>query len=104
MIKSLPLIVPEGCTLSADALAEQFGRASRLAPAVVDVSRSAGRLEIAFGAGVDDALVRELIATEQTCCTFLALDYSDRVLRIESEDPRGAEVMDRLAGYFGERR
>ena len=103
-MKSLPLIAPEGCTLSADALAQQFGRASRLAPAVAEVSRSAGRLKVSFGDQVDDALVCELIATEQTCCSFLGLDYAGRVLRIESEDPRGGEVMDRLASYFGEGR
>ena len=103
-MRALPLIVPDGCALSSEALAEQFGRASRLAPAVAEVSRTAGRLEVSFGAGVDDALVRELIATEQTCCSFLALEYSERVLRIESDDPRGAEVMDRLAAYFGEGR
>jgi hypothetical protein len=103
-MKSLPLIAPAGCTLSPDALAEQVGRASRLAPAVADVSRSATGLRVAFGAGVDDALIEELIATEQTCCSFLELGYEGRVLQIESSDPRGPEVMDRLAAYFGEGR
>ena len=103
-MRSLPLIAPEGCTLSPDALREQFGRASRLAPAVAKVSRSTTGLRVAFGGEVDDALVEELIETERGCCSFLALDYSGRMLRIESEDPRGGEVMDRLASYFGEGR
>ena len=103
-MKSLPLIAPAGCTLSPDALAEQFGRASRLAPAITDVSRSATGLRVAFGPGADDALVDELIATEQTCCSFLELGYEGGVLQIDSSDPRGPEVMDRLAAYFGEGR
>jgi hypothetical protein len=103
-MRALPLIAPDGCTLSPDALAEQLGRAARLAPAVVEVDRSADGLRVAFGPVVDDALVRELVATEQTCCSFLELDYSERVLSIASDDPRGAEVLDRLAGYFGEGR
>ena len=101
---SLPLIAPKGCTLSVEGLAEQLGRAARLSPAVVDVTRSEAGLRVVFASGVDDALVGELIATEQTCCSFLDLRYGERVLRIESSDPRGAEVMDRLAAYFGEGR
>ena len=103
-MRSLPLIAPEGCTLSADALAEQLGRASRLAPAVAEVSRSGTGLRVVFAGEVDDELVEELIATERTCCSFLELDYDGRVLQIESSDPRGPEVMDRLAAYFGEGR
>ena len=103
-MRSLPLVAPDGCTLSSQALSEQLGRAARLAPAVVDVARSPTRLRVAFAPGVDDALVDELISTERTCCSFLDLDYQDRVLQIESSDPRGPEVMDRLAAYFTEGR
>jgi hypothetical protein len=103
-VRSLPLIAPDGCTLSPEALAEQFSRAGRLAPAVVDVARSATGIRVAFASGVDAALVEELIATERTCCSFLELEYDGRVLEIESSDPRGPEVIDRLATYFGEGR
>jgi hypothetical protein len=103
-VRSLPLIAPDGCTLSAEGLAEQLGRAARLAPAVVDVARSETGIRVAFASGVDDALVGELIATEQTCCSFLDLRYGERVLKIESSDPRGPEVINRLAAYFGEGR
>jgi hypothetical protein len=103
-VRSLPLVAPDGCTLSSQALSEQLGRAARLAPAVVDVSRSPAGLRVDFGPEVDDALVDELITTERTCCSFLDLDYEGHVLQIESSDPRGPEVMDRLAAYFTEGR
>jgi hypothetical protein len=103
-MRSLPLVAPPGCTLSPEALGEQLGRAARLAPAVAGVSRVDGGLRVAFGGNVDDGLVRELVATEQVCCSFLDIDYSERVLGIESDDPRGAEVIDRLETYFGEGR
>jgi hypothetical protein len=103
-MKSLPLIAPAGCTLSSDGLAEQLGRAARLAAAAAAVSRSRAGLRVAFAPEVDGALVDELIVTEQACCSFLDLEYQDRVLRIESGDPRGPEVIDRLAAYFGEGR
>jgi hypothetical protein len=61
-------------------------------------------MRVAFGPGVDRTLVDELIATERTCCSFLELRYEGRVLQIESSDPRGPEVIDRLAAYFGEGR
>ena len=103
-MRSLPLIVPDGCTLSAEALAEQLGRAARLAPASVDVARSGVGVRVVFAPDVDDGLIEELIATEQTCCSFLELSYSGGVLQVESSDPRGPEVIDRLAAYFEEGR
>jgi hypothetical protein len=99
-MRELPLLAPAGCTLSPEALGEQFGRAARLAPAVRRVSRTATGLRVEFGPTVDAALVGELIATERSCCSFLELDYSERVLGVASDDPRGAEIMDRLAAYF----
>ena len=55
-------------------------------------------MSVAFAPGVDDDLVREVVATERECCSFLDLEYvaGDRVLRVGSDDPRGIEVMDRL--------
>ena len=104
-MKPLPLFAPVGCTLSSEGLVEQLGRADRLAPAVLGMTRSASELRIAFAADVDHGLVREVVATEQTCCAFLELEYAaeDRILRIGSDDPRGVEVMDTLASAFGER-
>ena len=104
-MRPLPLVAPAGCTLSTEGLVAQLGRADRLAPNVLEVSRFPSGVSIAFAAGVDHALVRELVATEASCCSFLELDYAPetRVLRIGSDDPRGAEVIDMIEGAFGSR-
>ena len=105
-MKSLPLIVPDGCALSPDELAAQAGRAERLLPTVASIDRSQDALRVAFEPGVDPALVEELVTTEQGCCTFLAIDYDDdaRMLSVVAHDEQGREVVRRLAGFFGEGR
>jgi len=104
-MKSLPLIVPDGCALSPDELAAQAGRAERLLPSVASIDRSPDALRVAFEPGVDRALVAELVTTEQGCCTFLAIDYDDeRMLSISAHDEQGREVVRRLAEFFGEAR
>jgi hypothetical protein len=103
-MKSLPLIVPDGCTLSLDELADQEGRAARLLPTVATVSRSEDELRVSFGDGVDRVLVDELVATEQSCCSFLDVEYDDsaRLLRIGAHDAQGREVVSRMAEFFEE--
>ena len=101
-MRSLPLIVPDGCALSSDGLAEQAGRAARLRPSVTDVRRSEGELRLSFEAGVDRALVNEVVATEQQCCSFLEIEYDGeaRMLRFGANDAQGREVVRQLAGFF----
>ena len=103
-MKSLPLIVPDGCTLSVDELVDQQGRAARLLPSVATVARSEDELRVSFGAGVDRVLVEELVATEQGCCSFLEIDYDDsaRQLRIGAHDEQGREIVGWMAEFFGE--
>ena len=106
-MKALPLIAPPaGCTLSSDELADQAGRSARLRPSVLKLERSSDELRVSFGTDVDCALVDELVATEQQCCSFLELDYDGaaRLLRIEAHDAQGREVVGRLAEIFGEAR
>ena len=105
-MKSLPLIVPDGCTLSLDELADQEGRAARLVPAVESVRRSEDELRVSFGDGVDRRLVEELVATEQSCCSFLEVEYDDsaRLLRIGAHDAQGRGVVARMAEFFQEGR
>ena len=105
-MRSLPLIVPDGCKLSPDELADQAGRATRLFPSVASMERSEDELHVAFEPGVDRALVEQLVTTEQGCCTFLAIDYDNaaRMLRIGAQDEQGREVVGRLAEFFGEGR
>ena len=103
-MKSLPLIVPDGCTLSVDELVDQQGRAARLLPSVATITRSEDELRVSFGQGVDSALVDEMEATEQGCCSFLEVDYDDsaRLLRIGASDAQGREIVVRMAEFFGE--
>ncbi len=105
-MKSLPLIVPDGCTLSSDGLADQAGRAARLLPAVLEVDRSENELLVSFAAGVDRTLVDEVVATEQQCCSFLELAYDGdaRLLRVGAHDAQGREIVGQLAGFFEEGR
>ena len=105
-MRSLPLIVPDGCSLTQDSLADQAGRAARLRPSVADVERSAETLRVSFAAGVDRALVDEVVATEQQCCSFLAVEYDGvaRVLSVAADDARGREVVRQLAEFFEEGR
>jgi len=105
-MKSLPLIMPDGCTLSADGLADQAGRAARLLPSVERVERSEDELRVSFGVGIDSALVDEVVATEQGCCSFLEIEYDGaaRLLRVGAHDAQGREIVRQLAAFFGEAR
>ena len=105
-MSDLPLIVPDGCGLSAEGLADQAGRAKRLLPSVVKVRRSEDELRVSFGPGVDRALVDEVVATERQCCSFLAIEYdeAERLLRIGAQDAEGREIVGQMAEFFGEAR
>ena len=105
-MKALPLIVPDGCTLSVTELADQAGRVSRLSPSVASIDRSQDALVVAFEPDVDRPLLEEVVTTEQACCTFLAIDYDDeaRVLSVGALDEQGREVVRRLAEFFEEGR
>ncbi len=105
-MKSLPVIVPHGCTLSPDGLSDQAGRAARLLPSVARVERSEGELRVSFSEGVDRALVDEVVATEQGCCSFLEIDFDGaaRLLRVGAHDAQGREIVRQLSEFFGEGR
>ena len=63
-------------------------------------------MHVAFEAGVERALVDEVVATEQGCCTFLEIEYdnSARLLRVGASDAQGREIVARMAEFFGEGR
>jgi len=105
-MKSLQLIVPDGCTLSSDGLADQAGRAARLLPSVAGLTRTEAELRVSFAEGVDRALVDEVVATEQGCCSFLEIEFdgAERVLRIGAHDAQGREIVRQMAAFFGEDR
>ncbi len=91
------------CTLSVDALRAQESRAASLRRAVESAAHGPGSLAATFGAGVDRAVLDELIEVERGCCTSLAIEYDEgaRVLRIAVEDARHAEVVDAFGAFFG---
>ena len=105
-VKDLPLIVTDGCTLSPDGLADQAGRAAQLLPSVAKLERSEDELRVSFSDGVDRALVEEVVATEQQCCSFLEIKYdgATRLLRIAAHDAQGREIVGQMAAFFGEAR
>jgi hypothetical protein len=101
-VKALPLVTPDGCSLSADGLAAQASRAEALRPAVLGVEHSARGLRVAFAPDVDRGAVAMLVATERECCSFLAIDYDEdaRMLELRSDDARGPGVLAELAAFF----
>jgi hypothetical protein len=103
-VRSLPLIVPDGCTLSPAQLADQQRRVERLHPSVVTVSRAEDELYVSFAEGVDHGLLEKAVATEQHCCSFLEIEYdgSARSLRVGAHDAQGREIVGRMAEFFGE--
>ena len=101
-MRALPLVAPDGCSLSPDGLAAQASRAETLRPAVLGVERSADGLRVAFSPDVDRRAVGTLVAAERECCSFLAIDYDEdsRVLQLRSDDARGPGVLAELAAFF----
>ena len=101
-MKALHLIPPPGCSLSPEELAEQRGRARRLAPAAVGVAGARDELHVTFTDRVDRNLLGELIATERSCCSFLTIDYDDtrHRLSVVADDEQGREVVSRFSEFF----
>ncbi len=68
--------------------------------------RSEDELRVSFGPGVDRALVDEVVATEQRCCSFLEIEYDGgaRLLRVGAHDAQGREIVRQLTEVFGEGR
>ena len=94
---------PAGCTLTADGMRDQRDRLARVRPAVRSVEQSPGSVRVAFAPDVDAVALRELIETERTCCSFLAIAYdeNERVLQIAAEDSRRWDVVAGFARVFG---
>jgi hypothetical protein len=88
----------KACTLTSEGRAVQHERFDAVRGHVSGVERSPTTLTARFGPDTDEALLGELIATERECCSFLDIDYSERVLRIGSDDPRDLEPFAELLG------
>jgi hypothetical protein len=57
---------------------------------------------VTFADGVDRTLLDELISTERSCCSFLAIEYDERLRRVSvvASDAQGREVVSRLHAFF----
>ena len=77
----------KACTLSPAGRAAQADLFREVRSSVEAIDRAPTSLTVRFGRGVDERSLRELVATERECCSFLDIEYSDRVLRVASDDP-----------------
>ncbi|MDX2378446.1 MAG: hypothetical protein QNM02_01650 [Acidimicrobiia bacterium] len=93
--------IPVACTLTTKDAAAQVVEWTDLRMMMLDVERVEGGVEMRFPIALADA-VRDLSAREATCCAFLTLVTTDRgdevELRITSDAPEAAAVIDLLAG------
>jgi hypothetical protein len=63
------------CALDDAALAEQLARWRRIGAHAVRAHRDTAGLTVVLDRGLDEALLRETLAIERSCCPFLALIY-----------------------------
>jgi hypothetical protein len=87
----------KACTLTSEGRAVQLDLFEAVR-ADVSVECSPTMLTVRFGPHADEALLAELVATERECCSFLDIDYSERVLRIGSDDPSDLDPFAELLG------
>jgi hypothetical protein len=92
---------PIACTLTTKDAAAQVVEWSDLRTRMTNVVRVENGVEMDFPASLAST-VRDLAEREATCCAFLALTTTMRgdhvELRITSDDPDAADVIDLLAG------
>ncbi|HEX2127136.1 MAG TPA: hypothetical protein VHF45_11330 [Thermoleophilaceae bacterium] len=89
------------CSLDRDGRARQIARYAALAPSVAAMERGARRLDVAFAAGYDRALLDELVAVERECCPFLAIEVGERSLAISVPSDDEAPMLDVFAEALG---
>ena len=86
------------CRLDVPALRAQSDRYRRLGASATHIDRRDALLVVAFGAELDEPLLREAIAVERECCAFFAFDYrpADQRLAITVAQPDQAPALDAL--------
>jgi hypothetical protein len=91
------------CRLDLDGLNEQRGRYRRLGAQAEEVAREHRALTVRFGAGLDEALLRETISVEGGCCPFFRFEYSaeERLLTVGVARTEEAVALDALAFALG---
>lgn len=99
-MKPLPLI--GGCTLSPGELDQQRDRARVLGSSITRVDLGQEHLAVQFAPDVDEALVAELVAVENECCSFFSIRYDagKRALRLKVDDKKRRPALAAFAGAF----
>lgn len=104
-MQSLPM-APDACSLSSAELDVQLHRYRTVGESARAKRRDAMRLELVAGPDVTDAAIETLVATEQTCCPFFAIEWQpeSRWLTIavsNAEDGRALDVIAQALGMPG---
>jgi hypothetical protein len=89
-------VIPKACTLSPEGRVRQRDRFEEVRGDILDIDRTPTALTIRFAPGADERLLGELIAAERECCSFLEIEYSERVLRIASDEPHDLDPFTEL--------
>ena len=103
MDSKLPLLqAPGGCSLTAEGLLAQRGRAATLRRSVRSVERARDRLAVEFSPGVERRVLDELVRVEQGCCPFFDIDYDEgaRRLTVSVSEPAREAALAALARAF----
>ena len=86
------------CALDDQALAEQLRRFSAIGAHALWAGRGPGEVRVMLDHDLDEALLRETLAIEASCCPFLGLIWDERTreLTIVSRDA-DEPILDRVA-------
>ena len=95
-MRDLPLVNPDGCTLTPSGMAAQRARLHALRPSVLGLERGPRTLSVRFASGHDAAALAAVAETERECCAFLAVDHDGGagVLHLAVGEQDGTEVLD----------
>jgi hypothetical protein len=84
------------CSLDTDGMGRQRARYAALTGWVVARERAPGRLEVRFGEGVDEALLREAVEVERACCPFFTIGLDGRTAVFTVSEPEHDPGLDAI--------
>jgi hypothetical protein len=101
-MEPLPM-APSTCSLDRASLDEQLGRYRAVGQDAVCLSRTETRLALTVNERVPNRAVDELIAVENRCCPFFALDWepAHRRLAISVHAPEHAGALEAIVLALG---
>jgi hypothetical protein len=101
-MQPLPMAL-SSCSLDQASLGEQLARYRAVGEGAVWESRGDTSIALSLSDGVSDDLVRELIAVENRCCPFFALDWDParRRLAVAIQAPEHARALEAIVLALG---